>query len=233
MKIKKAIILAAGYGKRLSPLTLKTPKPLIVIGKKTLLEKTIILLKKSGVNEIIVNSHHLSDKIKSFLKKKNFHVKIRISYEKKILDTGGGVLKASKFFKDKHFIVINPDTIWSKVYKDELKLLIKNYLKFRKPCLLLADKKLSFDKSFRGDFNLNKALIQKNKFNRFIFTGLQILNKDIFKNEKNKVFSMNKIWRNLIKNNLLIGIKSKKKFYHVNRIKIYKKLIKLKQTKYL
>ena len=83
MKIKKAIILAAGYGKRLSPLTLKTPKPLIVIGKKTLLEKTIILLKKSGVNEIIVNSHHLSDKIKSFLKKKIFMLKYESPTKKK------------------------------------------------------------------------------------------------------------------------------------------------------
>ena len=70
MNIKKAIILGAGYGKRLLPLTLKTPKPLIKIGTNCLLEKTIIFLLKNKVNEIVINTHHLGDQIKKFLKKK-------------------------------------------------------------------------------------------------------------------------------------------------------------------
>ena len=83
MKIKKAIILCAGYGKRLQPLTGKKPKPLLHINKKTLLENTINLLKKFGIKEIFINTHHLSDKIVKFIEKKNFNLKIKIINEKK------------------------------------------------------------------------------------------------------------------------------------------------------
>ena len=76
MKIKKAMILAAGYGKRMLPITEKIPKPLIKIGDKNLLENTIDLLKKNGVDEIIINTHYLGELIDSFLRnKKNFGIK--------------------------------------------------------------------------------------------------------------------------------------------------------------
>ena len=229
MNIKKAIILGAGYGKRLLPLTLKTPKPLIKIGTNCLLEKTIIFLLKNKVNEIVINTHHLGDQIKKFLKKKKFDTSIKISDEKnKLLDTGGGALKASKFFKNKPFIIINPDTIWSSKYNKELKLLTKLYIKNRKPCLLLVNKNLSFDKSFVGDFNLRNSKVRKDKKNNYIFTGLQIIDHNAFHNIRKKIFSMIKVWHKLIKEKKLLGIKSKKTFYHVNNLKTYEKLLKKK-----
>ena len=83
MNVDKAIILAAGFGKRLLPLTLKTPKPLVQIGKNCLLEKTIIFLVRNKVKEIVINTHHLGEQIKKFLKKKKFNTSIKISDEKK------------------------------------------------------------------------------------------------------------------------------------------------------
>ena len=72
MKIKKAIILGAGFGKRLNPLTLSIPKPLLEIKGESLLENTINILIKYGIEEISINTHYLADKIKGYIKKKKF-----------------------------------------------------------------------------------------------------------------------------------------------------------------
>ena len=230
MKIKHGMILAAGLGKRMQPITFKIPKPLIQIGSKNLIERAIELLINHGVEEIVVNVHHLPSQIKDFINKKKYKVRITISYEKdKLLDTGGGILHATKSFK-KPFLVINPDTIWSKVYYSELKDLEDLYFKKKKPCLLLVNKNLSFDSSFKGDFNLHDGVITRDNNNEFIFTGLQILDESVFSTIKDKIFSMNKIWNYLIEENSLIGNESKQKFYHLNTKAMYDKISNLKIT---
>ena len=227
MKIKHGMILAAGLGKRMQPITLKTPKPLIQIGNKNLLERAVELLINHGVEEIVINVYHLADQIKDFINKKKYQVKIIISDEQgKLLDTGGGVLKATRFFK-KPFIVINPDTLWSSDYSNELKDLEDLYFEKKKACLLLVNKKLSFDSSFTGDFNLNDRFVSKDDTNELIFTGLQILDQSVFSSIKDKIFSMNKVWNCLIEDNSLIGNESKQKFYHLNTKTIYDKILNL------
>ena len=228
MKIKKAIILAAGFGKRMRPITKKIPKVLVKINGVTLLENSIKFLYSLGIKNITINVHYLHKEIVNFLKRKRFSSKIKIVVEKrKILDTGGGILNASKKFKKEIFLVLNPDTIWRKVYKNEFKKLEKVYLKEKKPTLLLVSKSKSHDRSFRGDFNLNsKNQILREKKNNFIFIGAQIINRSIFKNRKTKSFSMNKVWDDLIKKNQLLGVKSKQRFFHINNYKTYKKLTK-------
>ena len=225
MNIKYGMILAAGLGKRMQPLTLKTPKPLLEINNYTLLERAINLLIGHGVQEISINVHYLPDQIKSFINRKNFKVKISISNEENLLlDTGGGVLKGTQNFGDNPFFVINPDTVWSKHYLAELKSLEVIYLKNNKPTLLLVNKKLSIDPSFKGDFNLNDEKISKDSENQFIFTGLQIINRSAFTYEKSEVFSMNKVWNKLIKDKNLLGLESNQKFYHLNTSDMYRKI---------
>ncbi len=225
MNIKYGMILAAGLGKRMQPLTLKTPKPLLEINNYTLLERAINLLIIYGVQEISINVHYLPDQIKSFINRKNFKVKISISNEENLLlDTGGGVLKGTQNFGDNPFFVINPDTVWSKSYLAELKSLEVIYLKNNKPTLLLVNKKLSIDPSFKGDFNLTNEKISKDSENQFIFTGLQIINRSVFTNEKSEVFSMNKVWNKLIKDKNLLGLESNQKFYHLNTSDMYRKI---------
>ena len=227
MKIKNGMILAAGLGKRMQPITLKTPKPLIQIGNKNLLDRAIEMLIKHGVNEIVINVHHLADQIEDFVIKKKYNVKIRISHEKDfLLDTGGGILNATKSFKDP-FVVVNPDTLWSKVYSSELKNLEDSYFQKKKPCLLLVNKNLSFDDSFKGDFNLQDGIVSRDNSNEFIFTGLQILDQSVFNSTKDKIFSMNTIWNNLITNHSLIGVESNQKFYHLNTKEMYNKISSL------
>ncbi len=230
MKIKQGMILAAGLGKRMLPITLKTPKPLIQIGNKNLLDRAIELLINHGVDEIAINIHHLADQVKSFINKKKYKVKITIFYEQEtLLDTGGGILNATKSFK-KPFIVVNPDTLWSNAYSNELRDLEDFYFQHKKTSLLLVNKNLSFDNSFKGDFNLQEGTVSRDNSNKLIFTGLQILDHSIFGSTKNKIFSMNNIWNSLIKNNSLIGIESNQKFYHLNTKDMYDKILSLNIT---
>jgi MurNAc alpha-1-phosphate uridylyltransferase len=228
MKVKKAIILGAGFGKRMHPVTKIIPKPLIKIKGVTLLENSINFLGSLGVKHVVVNSHHLHKHILDFVKQNKFSPKVDVIVEKrKILNTGGGILNASKKFNKQTFFVINPDTLWRKEYKKEFIKLEKVYQKNKKPAMLLVPKNKSHDSSFKGDFNLNsKNEILRKKNKKFIFTGAQIIDKSVFKKRKIKPFSMNKVWDELIRDKQLIGVVSRQKFFHLNNYKIYKKLIK-------
>ncbi len=230
MKINKAMILAAGLGTRMHPLTLKTPKPLIKIGKYNLLERSINLLIDYGVKEIVINVHYLADQLENFIKNKDLKIKIIISDERdKLLDTGGGIYKGTESFENDPFIALNPDTVWTNKYIHELNYLEKLYRENKKACLLLVDKSLSFDSTFKGDFNIDKKNnISRNNINQFVFTGIQILNRDIFQNTKKTLFSMNEIWDKLILEKNILGLKSKEKFYHINNINIYEEIIRRK-----
>ena len=231
MQIKRAIILSAGYGKRLNPLTLSKPKPLLEINKKTLLENTIYILEKFGIEEIVINTHYLSDQINTYIDNKKFSSKIFLIEEhKKILDTGGGVLNAAKKFNSNPFFVFNPDTIWSHPHLDDFKYMEELYFKNGcKGVLLVVDKKKSFDKNMNGDFNLKENIIDReNDEKKYIYTGSQILSNSVFKNIKIEPFSMNLIWNLLIKKKQLLGVKSKQKFLHVTNLEIYNKLVEKK-----
>ena len=231
MSIKHAMILAAGLGTRMKPLTLKTPKPLIKVGSKNLLERSLNFLENHGVEQIIINAHHLADQIEKFVLNFKSKVKITISNEKDLLlDTGGGVKEGTKIFDKNPFFVINPDTLWLTNYSDEIQSLEKIYYESKKPCLLLVNKRLSFDSSFKGDFNLNNNIISKDNENNFIFTGLQLLDRSYLDQIGKKVFSMNEVWDKLISKNELYGCESNQKFYHLNTKDMYNKISHLNIT---
>lgn len=108
----KAMILAAGLGERLRPLTLTTPKPLIPVSTHLLIEYNIYLLKKFGVKEIMINLHHLADKIEGALGNgKAYGLKFQYNFEPEILGTGGGIKDVENFFEGKPFIVMNGDVL--------------------------------------------------------------------------------------------------------------------------
>ncbi len=229
MKIKHAMILAAGIGKRMQPITFKTPKPLLIIDNKSLLERTITLMTDYGVEEIIVNIHHLGSQIEDHISSLQTKASIKISNEKDLLlDTGGGVKHGTRQFEDKPFFIINPDTLWRSNYLNEMESIEKIYFSEKKPILLLVKKELSLDKSFEGDFNIKDNLISKDKNNNFIFTGLQIMDKDSINLIDKKIFSMNDVWNKLISKKNLLGLESSQKFYHLNTLEMFKKISNLK-----
>ena len=147
MKINTALILCAGLGKRLNPITLKKPKPLLEINNVTILEKTINLIKELGINKIIINTFYLKDHFSNFIKSENFNIDIDIVEDgENLLDTGGGILNMINQSNDDNFIIFNPDTIWSNDYKNEILRMEEIYfLRKIENILLLVNKNLSFD----------------------------------------------------------------------------------------
>ena len=117
MKINTALILCAGYGKRLNPLTLKIPKPLIEINEITLLENSINFLEKLGIKKIKINTFYLHDQIQNFILNYKSNLNIEIFNDGNvILDTGGGILNLINRSDENDFIVLNQDTLWDDIY---------------------------------------------------------------------------------------------------------------------
>jgi len=226
MKINTALILCAGFGKRLTPLTLNTPKPLLKLNDITMLENCINLISKLGIKKVFLNTFHLSEQIDVFVKKKNFSIDIKIIHDgEKILNTGGGIYNMINHSQDNDFLIFNPDTVWDQSYIEEINEMQNIYFSNKmKNVLLVVNKELSYDQNLTGDFELKNRLLNKNFKKNFIFIGCQILNKNLFKEYQKKNFPISEIWSELLNKNELNGFESLNKFYHLTNLKIFKKL---------
>ena len=226
MKIKTALILCAGYGKRLNPITLSTPKPLLKVNNVTMLENCINMILSLGIKKIILNTFHLSEQIKNFLNDKKFSADIRIVEDgTEILNTGGGILNMISNSQDDDYLVFNPDTLWKENYINEINQLQNFYYSNQlSNILLVANKNLSYDKNLKGDFQLKDNLLSKNFNKDFIYIGCQILNKNLFKKYKVYNFSISEVWNELLNKKQLNGFESFNKFYHLTNLEIFKKL---------
>ena len=226
MKINTALILCAGLGKRLNPLTLTTPKPLLELNNVTMLENCINMLIKLGIKKVFLNTFHLSEQISEFIKEKNFSIDIQIIGDGEIiLDTGGGIINMINNSKENDFLVLNPDTLWNEEYVKEVEKMQDLYFLKKMICvLLLTNKVLSFDKNLKGDFGLKDNLLKKKDKKNFIYIGCQILNRGIFEKYDISNFSIKKVWNELLDKNQLHGFESSNKFYHLTNLETFKKL---------
>ena len=226
MRINTAFILCAGFGKRLNPLTLDIPKPLIKLNNITVLETCINLIESLGIQKIILNTFYLKDQIQNFINNKKFKSKISIIEDgEKILDTGGGINNMMKHANEDNVLIFNPDTIWKQNYSKEIIEMEKIYFsKKLKNILLLVKKELSFDKNLNGDFDLKDNLIIKNNDKKFIYTGCQIMNKKLLSDYKDKIFSITNVWNDLIEKKELHGFETNTEFYHLTDLETFKKL---------
>ena len=211
------MILAAGLGTRLKPLTNSTPKALVKIKNHTLLELQIKKLKAEGFDQIIINVHHFADLIKKYLKQNNFFdCSIEISDEsKKLLDTGGGLKKAAHFFSDgKPFLIHNVD-ILSNI---NLKKLVEVHLSSSSIATLAvqdrtSSRKFLFDKNLTlcGWMNekTDEQIISKSKesdLSSYAFSGVQIVSPNIFKYFPDKdVFSLVELYLSAAKSETIKG----------------------------
>ena len=190
----KAMIFAAGLGTRLKPLTDNTPKALVTIGGKPLLQHTIEKLKSSGFDEIIINIHHFADQIVEFILSKNsFDIKIEFSDESnELLDTGGGIKKASHFFCDGEPFLIHNVDILSNINLNDLYLFHKSsnsiatlvcskrktsrYLLFN-----TANQLKGWTNKETGKIKSPNKLLELKQYNELAFSGIHILEPSIFK----------------------------------------------------
>ena len=224
MDLKKAIILCAGFGKRVLPLTKTLPKPLLKVNQVPLIEYSIRILKELGIEEIAVNVHHLKDKIIEYLD--SYHPDIKIFNEEIILDTGGALVNAKSFLSEDYFVILNSDTIWQKNYIPYMKSLIHRTIKNSfNAGLLLARKENSFDENLNPDFSLNDNLLVDKKDH--IYTGFQIMRSNLLEKRKLEPFSVKKIWDDLIIEKKITGEVFEETFYHTTDFQIYNKLKKM------
>ena len=213
----RAMILAAGFGTRLKPLTNSIPKALIKIREFTVLELQIKKLKSEGFNEIIINVHHFSEQIKEYLeRKKYFNCFITISDEsQKLLETGGGLKKAAHFFSDrKPFLVCNVD-ILSDI---SLKKLMDFHITSGSLASLAIRDRISSRRFLFNKENIlcgwmneksGERIIVRNKvsgLSPYSFSGIQIIDPAMFTYfpEKN-VFSLVDLYLSAAKKEMILG----------------------------
>ncbi|MBK7173449.1 MAG: nucleotidyltransferase family protein [Bacteroidales bacterium] len=214
----KAMIFAAGLGTRLHPFTEKQPKALVKVGNTTMLELVIHQLKHAGVTDIIINVHHFADQLIDFIKaNNNFDLHIEVSEEREeLLDTGGGLKKASWFFSDdKPFILHNVDVL-SNVNLNQLLQFHKN----NKALVTLAVSERTSSRYFLFDNAMklsgwentrtNQEIIVDSKagnLHRYAFSGIHIIDPSIFGMiQEAGRFSLIDLYLRLAGNNLIQGI---------------------------
>ena len=226
MKINTALILCAGFGKRVNPITTNIPKPLIIYKNITLLENTINFLIDLKIENIKINVFYLKEKIKKFIEDKKFPIKIEIIEDgETILGTGGGTLNLTNFTDETDVLVVNPDTIWNSTYLKSIIEMEKFYFNQKiKNVLLIVNNSFCFDKRFNGDFEFKDNILLKKKVNNFKYTGCQIINKEILANKNVTYFPMSEIWNTLERENKLYGFEYSGEFLHLTDIEIYNKL---------
>ena len=226
MKIETALILCAGYGKRLNPITLEAPKPLLQFKKLSMLEHTINLVEKLGIKKIKINTYYLENQIIDLISKHHLKEKIEIiSDGKQILGTGGGILNLISSSEENDFIVFNPDTFWNLNYLNSINQMIDMYFNQNiENILLIVNKKKSYDSRLKGDFGMNDNILNEKK-NLYIYTGCQIIKKKVFNNFKKKNFSISEIWKKKLDANTLYGFETTENFVHLTDLEIYNKLL--------
>ena len=191
----KVMILAAGYGKRLLPLTKETPKPLLKVGNKTLIQHNIEHLFKNDFTEFVINISHLGHMIENHVKEKFSNINIEFSKEDKPLGTGGGILNAIDLLGDENFLDMNSDIFH--------KIDIKNLPNGIDAAHLIGVPNPSHNQE--GDFCIkdnNKVAIDE--FNDLTWSGISIINPIIFK-EKNFSSGSFNIWDTVLPNYLNNG----------------------------
>lgn len=197
---KTAMVMAAGLGKRMRPLTATKPKPLIEVAGKPLIDHVLDRLRVAGIENIVVNVHYLPGTVEAHLAAKASDLNVTISDERGLLlETGGGLVKASPLIHDDPFLVVNSDNFWIDGPADTLKLLASHWDEARMDALLLlVPHARAHNHRGLGDFRMDRAgrlrRREKSHVAPFVFTGIQIISKALLKDAPDGPFSTNVLW---------------------------------------
>ena len=219
-KFTRGMIMAAGLGLRMRPLTADRPKPLIEVAGRTLLDHAIDRFKAAGVRMIVVNVHYKADMIVAHLKKRT-DVEIRIQDEReKLLNTGGALKKALPHFAGQPFLTYNSDSIWLEGMGSNLDRLVRRWNEAEMDCLMLLAPTFSaigYDE--RGDFTMDAngrlARREPQRVAPFAWPGVQIIHPRLIEQGKGEVFSTNQLWDVAIEAGRLFGLRLEGKWMHI------------------
>lgn len=213
MTPKRAMVLAAGYGKRMRPLSAATPKPLISVAGKALLDHCLDGLAACGVERAIVNVHYLADLVEAHLRRRQAPPVIIVSDERAgLLDTGGGIAGALPHLGDKPFFLRNSDSFWLEGVRPNLQWLGEGWDDDRMDALLLLAATVdSAGYAGRGDFNLDKdgrlSRPAERTLTPFVYAGAAILHPRLFTGAPDGAFSLNALFDRAIDGQRLFGVR--------------------------
>jgi MurNAc alpha-1-phosphate uridylyltransferase len=208
---KTAMIMAAGLGKRMRPLTATKPKPLIEVAGQSLLDHVLERLKASGVKKVVVNVHYLADAVEAHLATRSHGLEIAISDERELLmETGGGMVQAEPLIDGDPFLVVNSDNLWIDGPADTLKLLASHWDdKKMDALLLLVPLARAENHKGMGDFHMGRTgrlrRREKSRVAPFVFTGIQMVSKRLLRDAPEGPFSTNILWSRAIEEGRCFG----------------------------
>ena len=206
-----AMIMAAGLGKRMRPLTATKPKPLIEVGGKALLDHVLDRLRVAGVKKVVVNVHYLADALEAHLASRAHGLEVVISDERKLLmETGGGLVQAAPLIDSDPFLAVNSDNLWIDGPADTLKLLASQWDDERMDTLLLlVPQARALNHKGIGDFHMDRTgrLRRRDRSHvaPFVFTGIQIVSKRLLRDAPEGPFSTNILWDRAIEEGRCFG----------------------------
>ena len=218
-KPRKAMVLAAGFGLRLRPITERTPKPLVKVGDRTLVDRAIDRLEQFGVKTVVVNVHHLGHLIEQHLRKRK-SPKIICSHEEKILETGGGIVKALPTLGNEPFFVANTDIMWLNGPRCALSRMAEAWDPERMDAMLLLHFTVdAYGYEGPGDFCVDPdGRIERrpeSEISPYLNTGVQILHPRLFEGMPEEPFSLNLLYDKAIENGRLYGIVHDGEWFHI------------------
>lgn len=208
---KTAMLMAAGLGKRMRPLTATRPKPLIKVAGQPLIDHALDRLEAAGIERAIVNVHYLADTIVAHLKARRSAMEILISDERdRLLETGGGLMKAVSLIGDEPFVCANSDNLWIDGPRDSIGMLADLWDESRMDALLLVVPHARANcHSGQGDFHMAAdGRLSRRKPGHvapFVFTGVQIMSPRLLRDPPGDVFSTNVFWNRAIAAGRLYG----------------------------
>lgn len=215
-----AMVLAAGLGTRLRPITLTTPKPLVPVGGKAMLDHVLDHMTAAGVERVIVNVHHLADQIEAHMARRPWPAHVISDERARILDSGGGAKKALTYFGGKAFLLANSDTLWLEGSASNARRLVASWDATRMDVLLLlADRASSVGFDGRGDFAMDDAgrLTRRGQRDEvpWAYAGFAIFRSVDFADTPDEPFSLNLLFDRAASRGRLFGLPLEGIWMHV------------------
>lgn len=210
--IRTAMVLAAGLGKRMRPLTATRPKPLVKVAGKPLLDHVLDRLRAVGIRRVVVNTHYLATAVEAHLRDEAQDLEILISDESgQLLETGGGVIKALPLIEDETFLIVNSDNLWVDGPVDAIRLLEQRWKEQEMDALLLVVPLANAHcHGGSGDFHMDPvgrlARRAPGKPAPFVYTGVQIVSRRLFREAPEGAFSLNLLWNRAIAEGRVFGL---------------------------
>lgn len=219
---RTAMVLAAGFGERMRPLTLRLPKPLVTLAGRPLLDHVLDRLAAAGVKTAIVNVHYLPDQLEAHLAARSGKPPETLVSDERgvLLDTGGGAMKALPLLGHGPFFIHNADSVWSEGATPALSRMLRNWNPAAMDCLLLlAPVVTSIGYTAKGDFSMaaDGRLVRriKGKAVPFAFAGVSLCDERLFKDVPAGRFSLNLLWDRALAKGKLYGVTLDGRWMHV------------------